>query len=92
MVKILYSERFLKDLKKIKNTIYHKRIKEFSFETLPSTKNHKNINNLKQVRGSDHYYRIRIGVYRIGIKIEPDKTTLMRALHRKDIYKFFPPS
>ena len=92
MTEILYSERFLKDLKKIKNTIYHKRIKEFSFETLPSTKNHNNINNLKQLRGSDHYYRIRIGVYRIGIKIEPDKTTLMRVLHRKDIYKYFPPS
>ncbi|MFQ5455262.1 MAG: type II toxin-antitoxin system RelE/ParE family toxin [Nitrospirota bacterium] len=92
MVKIVYSERFLKDLKKIKNTIYHKRIKEFSFETLLNMKNYKNINNLKQLRGSDHYYRIRIGVYRIGIKIEPHKTTLMRVLHRKDIHKFFPPS
>jgi len=36
------------------------------------------------------YYKIRFGVYRIGIKVVNDKVIFERALHRKDIYSYFP--
>jgi mRNA interferase RelE/StbE len=46
--------------------------------------------NLKQLRGGGHYYRIRIGGYRIGLTVEGDAVTFVRFLHRKDIYRYFP--
>ncbi len=41
-------------------------------------------------KGESSYYRIRFGDYRIGIKIEDDLVIFIRALHRKDIYRYFP--
>ncbi len=48
------------------------------------------IKGLKKLRGSNIYYRIRIGGFRLGLSIENDKITLIRILNRKDIYKYFP--
>jgi len=48
------------------------------------------ITNLKKLKGKGGYYRIRLGNYRIGIKIEDDLVVFIRALHRKDIYRYFP--
>ena len=43
-----------------------------------------------KLSGYTDYYRIRIGEYRIGLKYSNKTITLVRFLHRKDIYKFFP--
>ena len=48
------------------------------------------IGNLKKLKGESDYYRIRFGNYRIGVKIQGDLVTFIRALHRKDIYRYFP--
>ncbi|BAZ37945.1 hypothetical protein NIES4101_38710 [Calothrix sp. NIES-4101] len=49
------------------------------------------INNIKKLKSSDgDYYRIRIGNYRIGLTISDDIIIFVRALQRKDIYKYFP--
>jgi mRNA interferase RelE/StbE len=48
------------------------------------------ITNLKKLKGKSGYYRIRFGNYRIGIRIEDDLVIFIRALHRKDIYRYFP--
>jgi len=47
------------------------------------------ITNLKKFKGERGYYRIRFGNYRIGLKIEDDLVIFIRALHRKDIYRYF---
>jgi mRNA interferase RelE/StbE len=49
------------------------------------------IANLKKLKGYKHYYRIRIGDYRIGLSIEQNEVAFVRFMHRKDIYKNFPP-
>jgi mRNA interferase RelE/StbE len=36
------------------------------------------------------YYRIRLGDYRVGLKIENNTVCFVRFLHRKDIYRYFP--
>ncbi len=45
---------------------------------------------VEQMKGYPSYYKVRFGSYRIGIKIENDTIILERALHRKDIYRYFP--
>ena len=50
----------------------------------------KQIKNLKKLKGYKQYYRIRIGDYRIGIKIEGDMVFFVDIDHRKNIYRIFP--
>ena len=55
-----------------------------------SADNLKQINNLKKLTGYKQYYRIRIGNYRIGIKLEADTVFFVAIDHRKNIYRIFP--
>jgi len=48
------------------------------------------IKNIKKLKGSNKFYRIRIGDFRIGIIIDNNIVEFIRCLHRKDIYKYFP--
>jgi len=55
-----------------------------------SVDNRRQINQLKKLKGYKQYYRIRIGNYRIGIKIEADTVIFVAIDHRKNIYRIFP--
>ncbi len=48
------------------------------------------IPNIKKIKGFKNSFRIRLGNYRIGIRIELETVIFVRVLHRKDIYKYFP--
>ncbi len=88
-MKTIYRESFKKDIKKIKE----KQLKTSLLSLINRTKMYESvteIENLKKIKGAKKFYRIRIGDYRLGIKIEKETVTFIRFLHRKDIYKFFP--
>ena len=79
----------MKDLKKIKA----KRLQSQIMEIIAEAENSASISeirNVKKLRGGDVYYRIRLGNYRIGLKLEDDTILFVRFLHRKDIYRSFP--
>ena len=46
--------------------------------------------SLEKLKGGGEYYRIRIGNYRVGLKLENNTAVFVRFLHRKDIYRYFP--
>ncbi|MBS1550891.1 MAG: type II toxin-antitoxin system RelE/ParE family toxin [Bacteroidetes bacterium] len=48
------------------------------------------INHLKKLQGYNSHYRIKIKDYRIGLIIENNVIELVRFLHRKEIYRYFP--
>ena len=48
------------------------------------------IQNLKKLQGFKNFYRIRMGNYRIGLRVENDTLIFERFLHRNDIYKYYP--
>lgn len=48
------------------------------------------IQNLKKLQGFKNYYRIRLGDYRLGIRVEKDHLIFERCLHRNEIYKYYP--
>jgi mRNA-degrading endonuclease RelE of RelBE toxin-antitoxin system len=58
--------------------------------TSPSDGVKYKIKNLKKLTGYDTYYRIRIGDYRLGIKVDGETVYFVVIEHRKDIYKGFP--
>jgi len=86
---VVFKKSFLKEIKKIKN----KKLNDAIFDSITNVENAYSISeikNLKPLTGFKEYYRIRIGDYRIGLKIENDSVYFVTVDHRKDIYKAFP--
>lgn len=84
-----FKKSFIKELKKLKN----KQLKDSIAECIvhvESVENISQVKNLKKLKGYDIYYRIRIGDYRIGIKIENEIVYFVIFEHRKTIYRNFP--
>ncbi|MFZ9848589.1 MAG: type II toxin-antitoxin system RelE family toxin [Flavobacteriales bacterium] len=82
-----------KSLEKDVSKINDKKIKAklaIVIEQLQEAEKLSEIVNLKKLQGASNFYRIRIGDYRLGLIYENDELYLVRFLHRKDIYKFFP--
>lgn len=48
------------------------------------------LDNCKKLTGFKTAYRIRMGQYRIGFYYENKTAELVRILHRKEIYRYFP--
>jgi mRNA interferase RelE/StbE len=88
-MKIYYRKRFLKELSKIPSKT-RMRMENFVFEELPKANSMFELPNVEQMKGYASYRKIRFGSYRIGLKIENETVILERALHRKDIYRYFP--
>ncbi|WP_373535044.1 type II toxin-antitoxin system RelE/ParE family toxin [Microcoleus sp.] len=65
-------------------------IKEFAFVEIANVNDLQTIVNLKKLKG-DNTYRFRVGDYRIGFYFDGETVTFARVLHRKDIYRYFPP-
>ena len=86
---IHYQKRFLKDLASITPKSRSK-IEILVFHDLSESNKIEKLSKLEKLKGYHHYLKVRVGDYRIGIKIENDTLTFERVLHRKEIYKFFP--
>ncbi|MEA3360585.1 MAG: type II toxin-antitoxin system RelE/ParE family toxin [Thermodesulfobacteriota bacterium] len=83
-----FRKSFTRDLRRRKNNSeFLGRVKDV-IEDVELAETNSRITSLKKLKGD--YYRIRFGNYRIGIKIEDDLVIFIRALHRKDIYRYFP--
>ncbi len=84
-----FRESFLKDVSHIKEKGVKKKIAAVIAETKAAS-SLSAIRNMKKMESSEDYYRIRIGNYRIGIKLQAKTLIFLRCLHRKDIYRYFP--
>jgi mRNA interferase RelE/StbE len=88
-MKIVYRKSFLKELSKIPSETRLK-MEIFVFEELPKANSIFEVGTIEQMKGYRSYYMVRFGSYRIGLKLENDKVIMEKALHRKDIYRYFP--
>jgi mRNA interferase RelE/StbE len=88
-LKVEFRESFLKDLHSVRDGALRRRIKR-KIESVENTETTESITGLKRLQGHNDYFRIRLGDYRIGLKIESDTIYFVRFLHRREIYRFFP--
>ncbi|MCI0393910.1 MAG: type II toxin-antitoxin system RelE/ParE family toxin [Chloroflexi bacterium] len=86
---VAFKRSFARDLKPIKDKALLKRVQEI-IEEVERADTLSELSSVKKLQGSDHYYRIRLGDYRIGLLVTGDTVTFVRFLHRKDIYRYFP--
>lgn len=88
-MKVEFRESFLKDLRHIKNANLLAKIRQ-AIENVEKSDAPHQIRNFKKLKGSVSYFRIKIGEYRVGLKMERDTLIFVRFLSRKEIYRFFP--
>ncbi len=88
-MKVFYEASFEKDLKKIDDQKIFNKIREL-ISLVKISDSISDMKNIKKLHGNKSFYRIRIGDYRIGFECVEDTIVFVRALHRKDIYKYFP--
>ena len=89
-MKTEYLPSFIKDLKALKGSPYYAKIKTLVFDDIPKLPDIDKVKNLKQLKGKKPFYRVRVGDYRIGFRLDNNILVFMRVLHRKDIYRYFP--
>ena len=89
-MRVEYRQLFLKDLKKLKKQPIYQRVFDLAFKNMPDAERLQNISNVKAMKGYPNRYRIRIGNYRLGIEVFGDRVEIMRILHRKEFYRYFP--
>lgn len=87
-MKTSFRKCFVRDLKKTKDQDVLDRVGQV-IEEVEAAADLTGI-DLKKMAGTAHYFRIRIGDYRIGLAIEGDAVEFVRCLHRRDLYRFFP--
>ena len=88
-MKVEFRESFLKDLRPVRDKTLRQRIKKI-IESVEIAETTESIAGCKKLRGHQDYFRIRLGDYRFGLKIENEIVYFIRFLHRREIYRFFP--
>jgi len=79
----------VKDIRKINSESINNKLAKVIVEIQKADKM-ADISNLKKIQGTKDYYRIRMGNHRLGMIIKKGEVELIRILHRKDVYKYFP--
>jgi mRNA interferase RelE/StbE len=90
-MRALFKPSFKKDFQALESETAQ-RVKVFCLEIIPAAKFQRDLfeYGAKKLVGTKEYYRMRIGDYRVGFKIDGSTVVFMRVLHRKEIYKYFP--
>jgi len=88
-MKVEFHQNFDKDLAQSKDAILAKQIRKLIMR-LETAQVLNEIPNVKKLSGGSNFYRVRLGDYRVGFILSGTKVTLMRVLHRREIYRYFP--
>ncbi|MEI6436870.1 MAG: type II toxin-antitoxin system RelE/ParE family toxin [Bacteroidota bacterium] len=80
---------FVKDAEKIKDQRLLNRI-AICIDQIIDADSLDRINSVKKMKGETCYYRIRLGDFRVGLRVDGETVFFLRVLHRKEIYKYFP--
>ena len=86
---VRFAESFTRDLRHVREPATLRRVRE-AIERLEGAEALAQVPHVKKLTGKGPYFRLRVGDYRIGMRVEGEVVTFMRILHRREIYRFFP--
>lgn len=66
------------------------RIENLAFEQAPNLESIREVPRAEKLHGYQAYFKIRFGHYRVGIHYTDNVLIFERALHRREIYRYFP--
>lgn len=84
-----FRNSFARDLRRIRDRALLSRVQQV-IEQIERAEEFGTIGNVKKLKGSEDYYRIRVGNYRVGIIVANETVIFVRFLHRRDVYRYFP--
>jgi mRNA interferase RelE/StbE len=91
-VKVRIDKSFDKDIDRIMDKKILKRLQSLISE-MEEAETIQSLTSLKKIEGYRSFYRLKMGDYRLGLEASSSKEiSLVRFLHRKDIYRYFPKS
>jgi mRNA interferase RelE/StbE len=89
-LKFSIEKSFEKDVDRIKDKKLLRRLRTF-ISMIENVETIHEIPHIKKIEGYESYHRTKIGDYRLGMEAISNKEVLLiRFLHRKDIYRYFP--
>jgi len=89
-VKFRVEKSFDRDIDRINDERVLSRLRTL-ISTIQDVDTLREIPHIKKIEGYETYYRIKSGDYRLGMEaISGREVVLLRFLHRKDIYRYFP--
>ena len=83
------SHGFNRDLRRIRDRDLQRRI-ALKIQELETADSITEVSGIRAMRGWENHYRVRIGDYRMGLAVDGKVVTLLRFLHRREIYRYFP--
>lgn len=87
-MKVKFAKQFYSDIRNLPSGV--SRALQRAIEDIERSKTLGELREIKKMRGYASYYRLRLGQYRLGLKYEGGECTLLRFLHRREIYRHFP--
>ncbi|MCY3507326.1 MAG: type II toxin-antitoxin system RelE/ParE family toxin [Chloroflexi bacterium] len=88
-MRVEYTPAFARDLKRERNAELKRRV-ERRIEELKAATAITDVTRAVRVTAPGRYYRIRLGDFRLGFALVGDRVVLLRFMHRRDIYRYFP--
>ncbi len=88
-MKVEFRRSFSQDLKKVRDRLLMQKIKTV-IEAVETAISLNEVPNIKQLKGGNDYFRIRVGDYRIGLILQDNTLVFVRMIHRKEFYRYFP--
>ncbi|MDI6802140.1 MAG: type II toxin-antitoxin system RelE/ParE family toxin [Thermodesulfovibrionales bacterium] len=88
-MKFRIEKTFAKDVDNIRDRNALSKLQDF-IALLENAESIHSMPHIKKIEGYDSFYRIKIGNYRLGMDVSSKEVVLLRFLHRKDIYRYFP--
>jgi mRNA interferase RelE/StbE len=88
-MKTAFLASFLTDVKKLRDGKVRVKVVA-AIENVEQVSSREQIRSIKRLSGQANCYRIRIGDWRIGLRIDGEVVTFVRCLNRREIYRYFP--
>lgn len=89
-MRVIFRKSFERDIKKLEGNAQLLARLQKVIEQLEAAEEFGAVANVKPMQGWSSYHRIRIGDYRLGLKLEEGVVVVLRFLHRREIYRRFP--
>jgi mRNA interferase RelE/StbE len=88
--RVQYTRTFLKELARLPDTV-RERVESLAFGD-DIKRDPYLAGKTQKLTGHAAYYKIRVGDYRVGLRIDTEAQTVefQRVLHRREIYRKFP--
>ena len=88
-MKTAFRGSFLTDVRKVRGRTLREAVAR-AIEEVEQAASIDEVRSVKRLSGHRDYYRIRIGDWRVGLKVEGKTAWFVRCLHRREMYRFFP--